>query len=628
MRIFGAMQRQRGPLLVLMLRLGAVLLVYSALRFLFWRLNRGLLGPVRPAAFLGGVRFDISAIAWLHLPWVLLVLAAPWPGRAMRAIQTSLFMAANAIPLFFACVDLGYYAFSLKRSTADFLGILTAGGDTLALAPSFLQGYWHLLAIYLMSLAFLWWAYGRAMPPTRPAATGWKKEALWRALVIAGMAIGTRGGLQLIPLQPLDAARYGGAEAMPVVLNTPFTLLTTLGKPVLAAHHYMDDAEADTLWPVVHPASDSAIAVASPRPNVVFIILESFSAAYSARLSGGQGYMPFLDSLMDRSLCFTSAYANGRRSIDGIPAVLAAMPQWSDEAFITSNYAQAPFTSLAGLLAGTGYRTSFYHGGRNGTMGFDGFARSAGFQRYVGLDEYPDEGDFDGHWGVRDAPFLRFFADELNREAEPFCAALFTLSSHHPYELPPDDAARFGGGTMPIHPTLRYADDALRGFFAKARRMPWFDRTIFAITADHTADIDRSGNTGHKPVDYWVPMLIHAPGLIAPRDDDRPMQHIDLMPTVLDLAGYPEPYFCFGHSALRPHRPGIAIWQNNGLYSCTSSRQQLAFDGERVLSVASLDGRPEGDSTSAGRMERLLKAALQQYTAHVMNGELRWKGHP
>lgn len=118
-------------------------------------------------------------------------------------------------------------------------------------------------------------------------------------------------------------------------------------------------------------------------------------------------------------------------------------------------------------------------------------------------------------------------AQELAREEQPFLSRMFTLSSHHPYELPAEDAKRFAGGTQDIHPTLRYADDALRQFFATARTMPWYSNTLFVITADHTAYIDRSGQHYTKATDYWVPLLYYKAGQILPMQQPRVTQHID-----------------------------------------------------------------------------------------------------
>lgn len=616
----------RGPLTVLSLRLGAVALVYSLTRGLFAALNNDLFPNVPIASFLGGIRFDAFAIAWTNLPWVLLFLIHPKPGsKVFRALQLWLFLLLNATALFFQFVDVEFYNFSLKRSTADFLRIMTTGNDTANLAPAFLRDYWYMLLLYLGSLIALLWAYRKA-ERLNDVATKWPWRIGWRASAIVLLTVASRGGLQLIPLQVLDAAQYGGVANLPVTLNTPFTIMTSWGKPTLEEKNYLSQPEADLLWPVKHHYTDPFNIPG--RPNVVLVILESFSAAYSARLSGEEGYMPFLDSLMGEGLNMTKAYANGRRSIDGIPSILASMPELMDEAFITSPYASLPFTSLANTLGSKGYATSFYHGGRNGTMGFDGFVHSAEFSRYVGLNEYPGAADdHDGHWGIRDKPFLQFWAQELAREEQPFLSCMFTLSSHHPYELPAEDAKRFAGGTQDIHPTLRYADDALRQFFATARTMPWYSNTLFVITADHTADIDRSGQHYTKATDYWVPLLYYKAGQILPMQQPRVTQHIDILPTILDLIGYDEPFFSFGHSALRPESPPYAVMASNGIYQCIGDRFQLQFNGNEVLDMTALTASetgPMGETKAlvSTDMTRRLQAAIQQFNGHLIRGEL------
>lgn len=630
-----------GPLSVLLLRLGLVAALYTLLRLLFVWHNAALFPDVPFSAYLGGIRFDLFAIAWLHLPWALLVLVSPRPSLGMERARSALFLSASALGLLLNTVDVGYYAFTLKRSTSDLFDIIAAGGDMLNLGPAFLRDYWYLVLVFVVAMAVVTWGYRRIGRLDRgvPLPRYWRIG--WRVLTIGLLVLASRGGTQLIPLQPLDAARYGGAATLPVVLNTPYSMLMSFGKPQLEERNYMPQAEADRLWPVVHAPQHVRhdLVISAHRPNVVVMILESFSAAYSGTLSGGESYMPFLDSLMGHSLNFTRAYANGRRSIDGIPAILASLPELMDEAFLTSRYASIPFTSLASVLTDDGYRTSFYHGGRNGTMGFDGFTRSAGFHRYVGMNEYPNgKADYDGNWGIRDRPFLQFWAQELAKEEEPFFSTMFTLSSHHPYRLPKEEAERFAGGTQNIHPTLRYTDDALRQFFATVRSMPWYDNTLFVITADHTADLERTGVHGDLPIDYWVPLLYFAPGvtdakLPSPstgKQRDAVTQHIDILPTILDLVRLQRPVFSFGSSALRAAHPGVAIWSANGIYSITNAHMQLQFDGERVIDRRMiLDTLTHGEAeTMATGLELRLKAAIQQFHHHLLGGTLATKASP
>ncbi len=621
------MHRFRGPLLVLLSRLAFIALIYTLLRITFVLLNQDNFPQTPLAAYWGGIRFDLSALAWLNLPWVLLCLVNPTEEGWYARVKKFVFHFANAVGFFFACADLEYYKFTLKRSTADIFGIMSGGDDVKNLASVFIADYWYIVLIFIacIALAGLCYRYAARWKHEQPRTT--IRHISWRAAAIVLIVLCTRGGLQLIPIGVMNAASYAPPPYFPVVLNTPFTIMMTIGKPVLEEKQYMTQAEADRLWPVVHNYQDQKntplpIVVAAQRPNVVVIILESFSAAYSGKLTSGPGYMPFLDSLMGESLNFTHAYANGRRSIDGIPAITSSLPEWMDEAFITSPYAGSSFTSLASILSEEGYHTSFYHGGRNGTMGFDGFARAAGYQRYVGMNEYPDPADYDDAWGIWDRPFLQFFAQDLTREQEPFLSTVFTLSSHHPYKLPPAEAQRFIGGTQRIHSSLRYTDDALRQFFSTARQQPWFARTLFVITADHTADIDRTGQNYSEAADYWVPLLYHMPTMVAVADHGRITQHIDIGPTVLDMIGHAKPFFSFGASALREERIPIAIMHTTGGFLAIDSSSVYRFDGEQVPPQPmnmTLYRAPSAESVNT------VKAAIQQFTGRVLRNEMNTK---
>lgn len=613
-----------APLLRVITTLGIVALLFSAQRLLFFLLNRGSFMDPPFSAFIGGLRFDASAIAWLFLPWTLGMLVMPATNGWLHKLQVGLFHLSTVICFFLNCTDLEYYKFTLKRSTADLFGIAGGGDDLAHLAPVFAKDYWYIVLIFLASIAVAHLGY-------RYAARRWPETAkpwwLWRICLVALTALCSRGGVQYMPLAVLDASAYAPPAYMPLVLNTPFTVMTSIGKPVIVERTFMPQADADRFWPVKHHYGQSKLVPGTP--NVVVIILESFSATYSHVLNGGrEGYMPFLDSLMTNGLYYTQAHANGRRSIDGLPAIVASMPKMMEEAFITSPYADAPFTSLPNVLAAKGYGTSFYHGGHNGTMGFDAFARSAGYQRYSGRDEYPNEADNDGVWGIRDEPYLQFWAKELNKEEQPFFSTLFTLSSHHPYKLPEADAERFKGGVLTIHPTLKYADNALREFFNTASKMPWFKNTLFVITADHTADLERNGEQSGSAYDFWIPLVYYMPGVIAPMADMRTTQQIDILPTVLDLVGYDEPFFAFGSSTLRMERPPAAVNQGNATWLIVTPRVQLRSDGDRILWHDGIGSswKPE-EKTVPNAFDLMtahteLQAAIQQFNTHLIERDM------
>lgn len=615
------MSKAFRPLLAPLLRILLAMALFTAQRWLFVLANSDAFPQVPFSHYLIGLRFDLSAIAWVFLPWLATTLIHPAPTGWLARSQYGLYMLSTTLCAFLNCTDIAYYAFTLKRSTADLFGIATGGSDILQLAPVFAQDFWYIVLLFLGFLVIAHYGY-RAITRWESAGKPWWA---WRALLLTLIIVAGRGGFQLIPLGVIDAVGAVPPQQVPVVLNTPFTVMTSLGKPVLPRVDLLPQAGADHHWPVHHcygAAADSSYQLPA-RPNVVVLVLESFSAAYSARLNPGRaGYMPFLDSLMTAGLSYKRAYANGRRSIDGIPAVFASMPKLMSEAFITSPYATTPYTALPALLRDQGYATAFFHGGNNGTMGFDGFAKSAGFQRYLGRNEYPHTGDDDGTWGIRDRPFLQYMAAELSGMPQPFMAGVFTLSSHHPYKLTAADEAAFAGGTHPIHPTMRYTDDALRRFFATVRTQPWFGNTLFVITADHTADLERNGETAGAAYDHWIPLIYYMPGRISPKVETRTTQQIDILPTVLDLIGYREPFFAFGSSSLRNERIPAAVSESSGTWLLISDSIQFRTDGHVVRWSETIGN----DSSSATPLLPVVQAAIQQYNSHVGNNSLRYTG--
>ena len=163
----------------------------------------------------------------------------------------------------------------------------------------------------------------------------------------------------------------------------------------LRVPEYYRQEEAESIYYPVHSFSRSSDE--GEKPNVVLIIMESFSKEYSGYLNGNDGYMPFLDSLMQESLHFPNAFANAKKSLEALPAILASIPALMETPFVSSPYSANKINSLPRQLKNSGYHTSFFHGGINGTMGFDDFAR------------------------------------KLNTFPRPFFTCLFSLSSHHPY---------------------------------------------------------------------------------------------------------------------------------------------------------------------------------------------------
>ncbi len=568
-----------SPAVRLLLRRLALLMgAYTLLRLGFYLFNlatfRGIAAGKVALAFGYGLRFDVAALLWLNLPLVLLSLLVPVGARRGQQWLRGLFVLLNVPGLLLNIIDWEYFKFIGRRLSNEWSTI----GDTIVeQAGQIGRHYWY-LALPLAGLVYLLWrlcpmpARAARVLPTR----GWRPwlgRGLEFAAVVVLVVLGLRGGWQLKPLRTGAAFEQQPAVLGHLALNSTFTVLKSVDSEPVGRVGYF--ASEPALRAALGGPVLAARRVAPPPANVVLLLLESFGSEYTGVENGGHGgYTPFFDSLATApgALLMRENYANGRRSIEALPAVLAGLPSLMDEPFITSSFQTAELHGLGEILGRHGYTTALYHAGANGTMGFDMFSSMAGVQRYYGLSEYPggaQSPDYDGHWGIFDEPYLQYFNRQLGTTRQPFFATLFTLSSHDPFTVPAPYKGRFAAGTQPIHPTIGYADMALRHFFRAASRQPWFARTLFVLTADHTSQSDQPGY--QNPLgNFKTPLLLYRPGPPLPAaNPHRITQQADVPATVLDVLGLRQEQpalLPFGSSVFDATNPGRALFRDGDSY--------------------------------------------------------------
>ena len=565
-----------SPAISLLLRRFALLLgVYSLLRLGFLLLNpatfRGTAPGAVALAFGHGLRFDVAALLWLNLPLVLLSLLVP--VRRGQQWLRGLLVALNLPGILLNIIDWEYFKFIGRRLSSEWH---TVGDDLARQAGQIGLHYWY-LAIPLLGLGYLlWWLCPMPTQAELAVPAGrwrWVQRSVEFMLTVGLVVLGVRGGWQMKPLRTGTAFEQQPAVLGHLALNSTFTVLKSFDEVPVERVAYFPGTAA------LRPALAAATVPARPAPaaplNVVVLLLESFASEYNGVENGGRrGYTPFFDSLAvaPQARLLRDNYANGRRSIEALPAVLSGLPALMDEPFITSSFQTAEMHGLGEILGRHGYATAMYHAGANGTMGFDVFSGIAGMQHYYGLNEYPGGSgspDYDGHWGIFDEPYLQYFTHQLSATRQPFLAALFTLSAHDPFTLPKQYRGKFPVGTQPIHPTIAYTDLALRRFFAAAHKQPWYAHTLFILTADHTSQTDQPtyqnllGN--HK-----TPLLLFAPGQALPAVvPHRITEQADVPATVLDVLGLPREQrwlLPFGSSVFDAASPGRALFRDGDSY--------------------------------------------------------------
>ena len=659
------------PLVAVLWDLLVVYCAYTLCRGIFlalnWSLYAGTLTWGHGLGLFGaGLLFDTPAILYTNAV-ILLMLLLPlhWKERpGYYRVARWIYTIVNSIAVYINLMDCVYFPFTGKRTTASVFAEFSneSTGEMLKIFGGQFLSHWYLVLL----AALVTWIFWKLFRPSGDGINGFNgengfnggDERSYRSLthyyifqvasllLAVPLCIGAiRGGFTKAtrPITISNANQYVNRPAETgIVLNTPFSIFRTLKKTPFVVPDYMSDEEASALYTPLHQPNDSA--AFTPR-NVVVLILESYSKQhigfYNKTLRNGtyKGFTPFLDSLITNgAMTYRYSYANGRKSIEGMPSVLSSLPNFVEPLFLTP----ASLNAMSGLARelgeNKGYTTAFFHGAQNSSMGFHAFARATGFQHYYGRDEYnadpnfDGDEDFDGTWAIWDEEFFQFYSQQMNKMHEPFMTALFSASSHDPFVVPEKHKGQFPQGERPLQQCIAYTDYALKRFFETASRQPWFKNTLFVITADHVSQqIDPFYCTTLG--NYCVPIILYAPGdpSLHGYDEEQIVEQIDIMPTVLSYLHYDKPYIAFGRDMLgTPADKGFALhWlPESSSYEYVWGDYALQFDGKQVTSAYMF----RTDSTftnnvlstmppaTLNRMERHMKSIIQQYMQR-MNGD-------
>ncbi|MBL4709556.1 MAG: sulfatase-like hydrolase/transferase [Flavobacteriales bacterium] len=606
--------------LIFILKFALAFWLFSLFRVLFYLFNSSYFPQPQALNFFGGFRFDWMTITLFYLPFFLSLFFFP---NSKSKIQGFLFLFSSAIAILSSFLDFEYFKFTQKRTTADLFSTNGLEDDIISLLPSFIKDYWYLLVLAIICYLSVQWLY-KKINTLSVERLNLKNYLLFILPVCLLTVVGFRGGIQLKPLNVIQASQYANAQNIPLVLNTPFTLIKSFFKDGIEVQQYYTDDELKKIYsPIQHFKEDSLV----EKLNVVLIIAESFSKEYIGALNDYEGYTPFLDSLIEQSVVFPNAFANGKKSIEGLPAILSGIPTLMNTAYISSKYASNKIESLPRFLKSKGYQSAFYHGGENGTMGFNAFTQISGIDRYIGKNEYPNSKDFDGNWGIFDEAFLQFCIQDMNQMQEPFFSGIFTLSSHHPYTIPEQHKGKFKVGTLPIHQSVLYADYALKQFFKTAQKQPWFNNTLFIITADHTqqSDVVSYNNTVGM---YRVPLIFYNSKLLSANRNMAVAQQNDIYPSVVDLLGFEADILSFGNSVFKDNEK-FSVSYLNGIFQLISQQYCLQFDGEKTIGFFDLTTDPalhknllQENSDQQIYFEKKIKAFIQQYQTRITNNQL------
>ena len=379
--------------------------------------------------------------------------------------------------------------------------------------------------------------------------------------------IGMRGGIQQIPINQSESYYSKNNLLNLTSVNNGFNLYISIFENLPNFNHnpfvFMDSKLAEqTVSRIYHVRKDSTIRILKTvRPNIVLLILESWSADLIESLGGKPGITPQFRLMEKQGLLFDHIYAAGSRSEQGMACILSGFPANPVSSITVQPDKFVKLPSLPRLLEHEGYHTSFYFGGQLIYGNIKSFIYFNGFDKIMEGKDFP--GDIPrGKLGIHDQYTLTYQIRDLNMEDQPFFSALFTVSTHAPWDQPFEKPLKWGDNEQEYINAAYYTDHCLGEYFQRVRKEPWFDNTLFIIVADHSHNsyynFHPSSMEYHK-----IPLLLY--GNVLKEEFRGKVSHKlgnqhDIAATLLAQMHLPADAFKWSKNLLNPFTPEFAFY--------------------------------------------------------------------
>ncbi len=553
-------------------------------------------------AFTNALKLDIATSCYILIPiFVIVLLQSIFNCKVFKhIIRVYNFILVICYALLIVG-EMGIYPEWKTKVTYKALLYLAHPTEVLNSASTFTVFVLFGIAILLMVIGFLLYNKFVFKSLTFTNRKWWVPVALV-LLFPALLVIGARGGLQQIPINQSQSyfSKYDLVNQGAV--NTAFNLYISVfeNKEFLDKNpfEFYNPSEAKTQTDsLFHVKKDTTISILIvPKPNIVLLILESWSADLIESIGGMPGITPEFRKLENEGLLFTNAFASGKRSEQAMSALFSGFPSTP---YSSITVQPDKFVKLPGIikkLKSDGYHTSFYFGGQLIYGNIKAFMVNAGFDRIKEIYDFKP-GLLQGKLGIHDEFTLNEQLDDLENEKQPFFSSLFTLSSHSPYDQPIREKVAGGKNEHEYINSAYYTDWCLGRYFSQAKQKSWYNNTLFILVADHS----------HNTYNNWplnsfeynkIPVLICGGALkteFRGTKFEKLMSQTDLPATILAQLGIEHKEFHYSRDLFNPYYSeftyftfdyGIGLRNPEGTVIWGKSFKQLSVDGFKARGPA------------------------------------------
>jgi phosphoglycerol transferase MdoB-like AlkP superfamily enzyme len=535
-------------------------------------------------AFWYALPLDISMASYIAaISWLLLSLQSFFaPGIFQRILNGFQYLMIVVYSLF-VVGNIGIYPEWKMKLNAKALKYLKRPAEVME-SNQTTKSILEIILIIALAALFIW-LYRRFVAGRKPERPGLLYGLLFMFLMPVFIFLGMRGGIKEIPISQ-SQSYYSQKDVLnDLAVNTGWNLMHSIINTVSISDknlfEEMPPEEAEAIVQSLHrlPKDTSICIINNPRPNILFIIMESWSADLVHALGGRPGITPQFDSLCRDGLLFTHLYSSGNRSQQGLASILGGFPALPITTLTTTPEKMRHTATITRLFNQEHYATAFYYGGQLRYGNIKAYLLHNQFQTII------EEADINrkiprGRLGIHDGYMFPFVLEHINKLPQPFFVNYFTLSSHSPYDQPMKKRIDFGDSEDKFHNSVYYTDSVLGDFIREAKKQPWYANTLIVIVADHSHQ-----TYTHRPIyerDYrHIPMLITGGALqdsLRATRYEKVCSQTDLTATILHQLHWDASDFFWSKNLFNPYTPEFAYFELNQGFGWIRPEGYFAFD--------------------------------------------------
>lgn len=532
-----------------------------------------------------GLKLDQTVAGYITALPLLVVLAALWiPGRWSRSVLKGYLLVIAAVSATAFAANLAlyeYWAFPLDSSVLQYLASPKEALASVTAGQLLLQ-----LLVAAAVFGGMAWCYLRVLRLYDPARRSTHRAGSTLVLLLAAgvLFLPIRGGVSVATANVSKVYFSGRMFLNHAAVNPLFSFLSTLsdGDDALYEYEFFPEPERAAIFEPLRGDLPAGIGtdtlLRTRRPNVVLFLVESFGRSTVDERVGGEPVAPEFQRLKGEGVYFDNLFANSFRTDRGTVAVLSGFPAQTKMSVMKLPVKSQRLPSIARSLRREGYATSFYYGGDLNFTNTASYLYGTGFDRLT----WQKDLHFDAptsKWGYADDVVIDAFTDHVLAEAasqRPFFAAMLTLSSHEPFDVP------FAKFDDPMLNAMAFTDACLGRFVERVRQTPVWKDLLVILIADHAYPypygIANSDALRHRIPMLWLGGAVRRPAVVETYGSQS-----DLAATLLAQLGIAHGDFLFSRDLFEPARPKFGYWCfNNGfgvadaggttIFDCTSAR--------------------------------------------------------